>query len=370
MTADTAYAAYRDKGFFGSLNGLRCLCILLVLWHHRPNVIPEGVALPRILDRGFTGVDFFFVLSGFLITTLLLREEDRDGRFSIAGFYRRRVLRIVPVYFLVVTLCAVWWICLRGQAQWWPLPPYYYAFLANFLNDDIPLLAPTWSLSVEEQYYLIWPALMLLLTWRPGRTLFLVGMIVLAVLVGEKVLPELEPVPPTENARFLLPMGSYAAILIGSLLAMTLHHRKGFAALWVLLGVRQAPLVLFAVLLALWQWLPQHLPGLPNLAMHGVMALILAALVVREDHVLAPVLAWGPIARIGVISYGLYLWHLIGLHMGNEVAGLLGLTGQTAGWAALPVYLAASIVIAEVSFRWFESHFLKMKSGRPKKQPA
>jgi peptidoglycan/LPS O-acetylase OafA/YrhL len=211
---------------------------------------------------------------------------------------------------------------------------------------------------------------MLLLTWRPGRVIFLIVMIVLAVLIGEGRLSDLEPVPPTENARFLLPMGSYAAILIGSLLSISLHHPKGFATLWAILRVRRSPLVLVAALFALWQWLPQYLPGLPNLAMHGVMALILAALVVREDNVLAPVLTWKPVARIGVISYGLYLWHLIGLHIGNEVTGLLGVSGRTAGWVALPIYLAASIAIAEVSFRGFESYFLALKSKVKSSAPA
>ena len=96
IDAGGSFASYRETRFFASLDGLRCFCILLVLWHHSPAFValdrPDG-----ILGRGFTGVDFFFVLSGFLITTLLLREEDRDGRFSLRGFYRRRILRIVPV---------------------------------------------------------------------------------------------------------------------------------------------------------------------------------------------------------------------------------------------------------------------------------
>ncbi len=364
IDAQTAYRAYREKRYFGSLDGLRCLCIVMVLWHHSPLFLPDNGTLPQILLRGFTGVDFFFVLSGYLITTLLLREEEREGRFSIAGFYRRRLLRIVPVYFLLVTLVAGWWILVRGQAEWTAYLPYYFLFLVNFLETDIPLLAPTWSLSVEEQYYLVWPALLLLLPWVRWRIGFLLVMIATAVLVGQGGLPQIEPAPPTELARFVLPMGAYAAILIGSLTALVLHKEAGFVAVWRLLGQRSAPVVLFLVLMALWQGLPGALPGWPNFAMHSVMALILASLVVREDHMLAGVLRWPPFVRIGMISYGIYLWHLIGRHFGVELTAGLGFDPTVTLWVSTALYLLASYLIAEASFRFFESYFLKLKDAR------
>lgn len=364
-----AHSAYRNIRFFGSLDGLRCLCIALVIWHHRPQLFLDTVELPRLLSRGFAGVDFFFVLSGFLITTLLLREEERTGSFSIAGFYRRRVLRIVPIYFLIVTLCAVWWIGVRGQDQWLPYLPYYYVFLANFLDSDIPLLSPTWSLSVEEQYYLVWPALLLLLPWRNLRAPLLVAVIALAVLTDGGQLPPIEPVGPTGQARFILPMGSYSAILIGSLMAITLHNPKGFAVFWRLFGYHSAPLVLLLLLLVFWQVLPATLSGWPNFVMHSTMAAVLASLVLREDHILAPAFRLRPVARIGAISYGIYLWHLIGLHIGNEAAQAAGFEGVQAGWVALPIFICASLVLAEISFRWFESYFLALKS-KGKRNPV
>ena len=361
--ASEAYARYRDKTYFGSLDGLRCVCILLVLWHHRPRLFSEGTELPMVLSRGFTGVDFFFVLSGFLITTLLLREEAQDGQFSIGGFYRRRILRIVPVYFLVVSLAAIWWIGVRGQGEWWSYLPYYYVFLANFLDGDIPLLAPMWSLSVEEQYYMIWPALLLLvpaLRWRVPLVLVLVAAIYAS---AQGLLPEIR-LYGSVVIDVSLPDPSYGAILIGSLTAIALHHPAGFRRLWRVVGHPAAPLVLFLALVAAWQFLPGILLGWPSLVMHLLMAAILAALSVREDHLLAPVLRWWPIARIGAVSYGLYLWHLVGRHVGVESAAALGFEGLVAGWVALPLYLLASIAIAEASFRGFESYFLKLKAGR------
>ena len=86
MRPNETYRAFRDTKFFGSLDGLRCFCIAFVLWHHRPENLTGDDPI-MILTRGFTGVDFFFVLSGFLITTLLLREEERNGRFSLLSFF-------------------------------------------------------------------------------------------------------------------------------------------------------------------------------------------------------------------------------------------------------------------------------------------
>ena len=163
--AGRAHEGYRGLRRFGSLDGLRFLCIGAVLWHHSP-LFNAGEFSARILHRGFTGVDFFFVLSGFLITSLLLREAEARGRFSLSGFYRRRALRILPVYYLLVTAIGAYYIWGKGAAEYLGYMPFYYLFLANFLQGDVPLLSPTWSLSVEEQYYLLWPLLLMLLPRR------------------------------------------------------------------------------------------------------------------------------------------------------------------------------------------------------------
>jgi peptidoglycan/LPS O-acetylase OafA/YrhL len=93
--ASQSHDLYRTRSRFGTLDGLRFLCIAAVLWHHSP-VLGAMPAPTTNLQRGFLGVDFFFVLSGFLITTLLLREEQRDGSFSLTGSYIRRARRILP----------------------------------------------------------------------------------------------------------------------------------------------------------------------------------------------------------------------------------------------------------------------------------
>lgn len=361
--ARAARQAYLDRSYFASLNGLRFLCILAVLWHHSPG---NGmIQAPQLLQRGFVGVDFFFVLSGFLITTLLLREERRSGRISLGAFYRRRALRILPAYFLLVTLMAIYWIGVKGQHELLGMVPYYYAFLANFLKGDIPLLSITWSLSVEEQYYLLWPALLTILPLairlRAGLLALLIGLCLLGMLglADWLDLPRLE----TRHASFALPAMSYMAILCGSLLAVLLHMRAGFAGLWRLCAWRGAPLAWLAGLLAYLQLAPANLLGWPALGMDVLMALCLASLVVREDHALRPALTFAPVARIGEVSYGLYLYHLIGLHIANQAMAQAGLTGPEAGWAVTLIYPLVSILIAEASFRSLERYFLSLKPG-------
>ena len=368
MTAAEAHGAYRDTRFFASLDGLRAICIFMVIWHHSTLLYAVDEVAPFFVRRGFTGVDFFFVLSGFLITTLLLREEDAKGRFSLRGFYRRRILRIVPVYFLVVTLVGGWFVLVKGETQYAPLWPYYYAFLSNFLLGDIPTLAPTWSLSVEEQYYLFWPLALLLLPARAGvRITLLLALIGYAFLLGLGLLPRPGAIE-TDHARIFFAIGSYAPILIGSLTAIVLHGPRGFAMLWPLVGHRWFPALGFLVLLGLWQWLPERLAGWPNFLMHPLMALIVASLVVRDDHVMRAPLTFRPVARIGAISYGLYLWHLIGLHIATEITGALGFApGLGTDVILTLLYVAISIAIAELSFRFFEAHFLRLKTPRARR---
>lgn len=356
-----AHDAYLRTKRFGSLDGIRCISIVLVLWHHSPANLPE-YNYPMLLHRGFTGVDFFFVLSGYLITTLLLREEDRNGRISLLGFYWRRALRIIPIYFLMVTLAAVWWIGFRGQEFWWGHLPYFYAFLANFLNEKMPLLGQMWSLAVEEQYYLVWPAALLLLpTHALFRMILLAALIVFCVLISQGVLPKIEMIPPTERATFYLPTTPYSAILIGSFTGVALHWQPSFGAIWRVLRHPLSPTALFIALILAWQFLPEILRGWPDFVMHMLMAASIASVVVRENHSMARVLGNASIARIGAISYGIYVWHFVGLHFGNQATESLGFAGALGHWTATILFVAASIIIAEISFRYFESYFLRLR---------
>lgn len=362
------YDAYLRRRHFGSLDGLRALCIGAVLWHHSPLMDPASPV--QLLTRGFTGVDMFFVLSGFLITTLLLREERATGRISLSAFYWRRALRILPGYLLLLTAMSVYWIGVKGQHQLAGLVPYYLLFLSNFLTEHIPLMTITWSLSVEEQFYLVWPLTMVLLPFLARRRMaLLLGAIAvfLAVALGAgAALPRIQ----TAHAIFALPVMSYTALLSGALAALILNERGGYRVLSALCGFPGAPVVFLGLLLAWLQVSPENLKSWPGAVMYGLMGLLLVSLVVREDNALRPVLTLAPIRRIGEISYGIYLYHLIGLHIAHETVLRLLPAGTLANWVMTLIYVPVSLLIAEISFRTFERYFLSLKKRHPGGRPG
>lgn len=356
--AALAYQTYASRPRFGSLDGLRCLCIAAVLWHHAP-WWTSMADRPLILGRGFVGVDFFFVLSGFLITTLLLREERARGRFSLAAFYWRRALRILPVYLFVVTTVGLYYLVMPGKSQYLYLLPYYYLFLSNFLVDHIAMLFPTWSLAVEEQYYLMWPVALMLLPRRvilPALAFVVTVNVLISMGVFGLTAPRLGPL------LFSLPNATYAPMLIGSALAILLDRPAVFRALWPVLGSPLAAPLAFLGIGLLLQFLPPDLRGPPNLVLHLAMALTIAALSVREDHPLAPLMRWRPIARAGEICYGIYIYHLIALHFAT--IGLAA-AGVTSGPAILIGYSALSFAMAEASDRTLERFFRGFRNRGP-----
>ena len=352
-TAASTHEAYLARRHFASLDGVRFLCIAMVLWHHAQPEAADGIALLR---RGFLGVDFFFVLSGFLITTLLLREAASTGSFSLRDFYLRRIIRIFPVYFFVVGVVSFQVIVISGQQEYAQYVPYYLLFLSNYLVGDIPTLGITWSLAVEEQFYVVWPLLLLM---TPLRYLLPVtlGLIAINVLSAAEILGSGRHASVGLLEIPLVP-SVFSAILIGCLLALLLHRAASFAVLARLLGGRSAAVAGIAALVVFLSIAPGRLEVWHDFVIWLLMAAILGALVIREDNALLGFLQNRFVARIGVVSYGIYLYHLVVLHfvnIGLEAAGLHG------PWTVLLVYSLASYVVAEISFRTLEAYFRRFR---------
>lgn len=349
--------SYLKTRYFSCLNGLRFLSISAVLWHHSKvyGAIPEPI---QILKRGYLGVDFFFVLSGFLITTLLLREADMKGKFSLSKFYIRRFLRIVPVYFFVVSSVSAYYIFIKGEHQYIEIIPFYYTFLSNFLISGIPILDITWSLSVEEQYYLIWPALLYFFAKKSFYPVFIVLFCInFAMVFGVFEWVGLYSVE-TKNLRFNFSTSTYNAILLGSFAAIMLHSERGFSKLYKALGSKWACIFAFCALFSLLQFLPPYLTGSSVLLVHTMMVVCLITIVIREDNYLLPILSCKPIARLGEISYGIYLYHLIAMHIAVVTVGRWY---ADSSFIVMAVYIVASVCLAEVSYRTLETYFRKLK---------
>jgi peptidoglycan/LPS O-acetylase OafA/YrhL len=354
-----SHATYLTTKHFASLDGVRCFCIVAVLWHHCPH--PPGGA--KLLESGFLGVDMFFVVSGFLIVTLLLRERDRAGRINLKNFYVRRTLRIFPIYYLQLFILALAMGTFKSGTtmarDFWADFPYLVTYTANWIPITAVNLGILWSLATEEQFYVVWPSIERFLA---PRVLFCVIVAFLglnqAVNFGLLDAPLRRWFGPGFTS---LPMvdATFTPIILGVVLAHMLHQPRPYAVLARALGARWAPLFVFAGLLAVCEYGPVDISGGPRLLTQLTMAALLASLVVREDHAARPILSFGPVARLGMISYGMYLYHQWGIHVVRAVSARTGVIHHLLFFLAAAVFTA---LISELSFRLIESPLLGLKA--------
>jgi len=347
MMTPSPYDRFLATRTFGSLDGLRALSIIAVLWHHTE----RGAGGPTLGARGFLGVDLFFVISGFLIVTLLLRERRRDGVISLRQFYVRRFLRIFPPYYLMLAFVAGVAVLKPGNNSANILRdlPYALLYVSN-LFPMFSLLTITWSLSAEEQFYLVVPALEKQ-TGRAFPWILVTAYLILAALPFG-FLPGL-PVPGFFRET------TFGPILLGVMLAHLLDQPRGFGAAWRLLGHRASPLVAAALLALALSHPAQDITGGPRLLIHWAMALLVASCVIREGHLLEPLLRPWPMRRIGVVSYGIYLYHMLVWYLVDKAMRQLG-------WSSQPLFFVANTLgswaVAELSFRHFESKVMALRT--------
>ena len=330
----------RSKGFRGDIEGLRGVAVLLVVFGHVTGW-PRG---------GFVGVDVFFVISGFLITGLLVSEREKTGRISIRGFYARRIRRLMPagVLVLVLTDLAASVLLLPSRAHETFVDSLWaFGFLANVhfaqLGTDYFSLtrAPSavqhyWSLSVEEQFYVLWPAAILLtfaLAERAGRkALIAAAAVVVAVSLTWSVVSTAHT---PASAYFSSPARAWE-LGAGALLVLLSPKRvPGFVA-W--LGA--AGLVASAIVITPRTAVPGYALVLPVLS----TVAILAAGGSRLG------LATPQIRYVGLISYSLYLWHWPVIVLGATVPG-----GTTAFGKVVLIAIAG--LLSVLSYHFVEQAF-------------
>lgn len=338
-------------GRIPELDGLRGLAALgIVLYHSNPKRLPAGWA----------AVDLFFVLSGFLITSIILRHGREAG--FLRNFYMRRGLRIWPIYFLTIGAFVLLNPFLPSPCNWKALPfdltytqtmPLYWSAKMQIFSR---YLRHTWTLAVEEQFYLIWPVLVLLV----GRR----GVIPLSLAtVAGAVLAR------SQGLSLMLLASRADGLAMGGLLAALLQHapageremkrRLGGLGVCVLTGV--AGLVALGTTVGLR--LPQGPPPWPalsilafNLTWFGVVGV--AAVGTGQGWI--SVLRWPRLRWLGQVSYGLYLYHLPIMILSGDIARGFGLRGQPF-WREGPT-LALCFVAAALSWRYVEEPILRLKS--------
>lgn len=288
------------------IDGLRAIAVVPVIFFH------GGFSL---VSGGYVGVDVFFVISGYLITSLLIADLDA-GTFSIGHFYERRIRRIVPALLGVILLTlpfAVWYMIPDQIRDFYGSLVSVATFVSNFFFaadagyfGAAPLEKPllhTWSLSVEEQYYVLFP-LLLMLGWHHGKAKLARWIAIIALvslIIAEVSHRLLDP----EFAYFLT-TGRAWELLLGSLLAFHADALASSSSRWLRESFAAAGLMM--IVFAIFTF-DQHTPspGLMMLAPTVGAALILAY--GRADTFTGRVLGSWPFVAIGLVSYSAYLWH-------------------------------------------------------------
>ena len=326
---------------FPALDGVRGVAILLVIAHHA-----------RLFGSGWIGVDLFFVLSGFLITGVLVRAKARPHYFR--NFWARRALRIIPacaVFLAVLLIVSPWLLGERLPAhQMW-----LWLFAANLtiarhgFDAVPPYTAHLWSLAVEEQFYLVWPAVVLACSVRALRRVCVVG---IALALTFRVVLHLGH---TGLATYVLMPTRMDTLLVGAWLAITPVSRRAATVVGVAAGV---------LTIAILTGHDAHSRIVETIG-YTAIALSAGALVslATQDARLIRLLSWRPLRIAGKYSYAAYLWQIaVLMEVGSR-------TSLAAGWPAFVAGTVGSFVLAWVSWRLIEAPALRLKRFFPEERP-
>lgn len=340
-----SFDAFKGNSYFNALDGLRAISILMVLFLHVPKY-PVGAFLRTLQQNGRYGVSFFFVISGFLICTLLLREEERTGRIDLWKFYGRRALRLLPLYYAALLAQTLLIFVFHqyspaDQVLFREKLPSYLFYYSNWLATATqgPFFQ-AWSLAVEEQFYLVFGLLLLF----AGRR-WVIGLALAAWLAKFFVYQTLGNVD-VGSTLWRVVFSYQEPILLGVLTAFALNLRRHYekAARWlgrawvpVVVGAATAAWVIFHPMETESTWDAQLL--------YLLMTLVLICLVVRPA---TPMLGGRFMAHVGKVSYGIYLLHMFFVSAVKKVPG---------GRSPLLCFLASSIAViaaASLVYKFFE----------------
>lgn len=346
-------------GYKPALDGLRGVAILAVMAFNGHLAWARG---------GFLGVDMFFALSGFLITCVLVQEYSQTSAVRLKNFYFRRALRLLPALFALIVFCIAYALVFqKGDSASTTLKGVLYTlfYVANWAQvppnpPGIGPLSHAWSLSVEEQFYFVWPLLLLLLLRLKSRSLIvasLSAMIVISILVSVLLWNA-----DTPHLRMYFGSDVRAhELLIGCMAALMLAwgvFRPTDRLRWIL---HTASAISLAVIFISFYFAPANGAFVYN----GGFALIAAATVVLVLEVvlfpsrLSRVFEFAPLVWIGKISYGLYLWHYPIFEASKRL-----FEGRMSPLFYQMIGVALTVLAAAVSFYWLEQPFLKLKRRR------
>ena len=370
VRAEAAEAASHTARFYRpELDVLRCLAFFLVFTSH---VLPfphaaVGFHPLYALQEGVSGgVPLFFILTSFLITELLLREHEATGTIHVKAFYVRRILRIWPLYFLVLGLA----VALPHLVHSFDDIGIYVAPFALLSGNWVivhhgwfhnPLLTPLWSTPVQEQFYLVWPLLML--WWGPRGIVRMAAVLLPLAWLLDWSLPALHY--SRSPVLWCNSINQFQFFALGACLALVLHRRPlaMSAPIRVLLFALGAAAFFLAGTPC--HFINDFMPSTPAYTLGGYLALDAGCLLLCVAFLGAKMPRFThPLIYLGKISFGMYIFHYTILAIvAAAVKKKLHTAASLQLLATYAVTAFASIALAALSYRYFEKPFLRLKSS-------
>lgn len=365
----------QEKIFFPNLDGLRFFSFLIVFFAHSFSTQHAYIKQEpwyqlikvRMFSDGDIGVSFFFVLSGFLISYILLKEQERNGTINIKSFYMRRILRIWPLYYLIVVFGFLIFPMLKtyfGQVPQESADPLLCStFLNNFdriINGkpDAAALGGLWTIAIEEQFYLLWPLLFFITPPRYYQFIFMAVLVLstlFRVFYGEK------------NVIDLHTVGVITDMAIGGLGAYLILHNSWFVNR--IEGLSRYAIAMAYISILIFLAFKKEL--FSNETMLVLKRIILASvflvIILEQNYArnsLFKIGNWKLVSTLGKYTYGLYCFHVIGILMSVTLLQKFSLNQHS--WQLwlleVPMSFAMSVILSWLSYHYFESWFLRLKA--------
>ena len=341
--------------YFRQIDALRCFSVLIVIFHHLP--VMRGGNLFSQFFHHFSGVDIFFVISGFLITRILIKskQNSESNKSNLKTFYIRRFFRIFPIYYASILYLVL--LNPGGYRDYFLNDLLYISnFKMGFDGTFASITPHFWSLSVEEQFYLFWPFLIFAVPFARNRLIKSIAIVFCVGVIGYYLFGCLDKVFLASRTITCL---SYLAAggVLGYLEMFQSQRFKNLSKAWPIV----LAILIMRPILEFYGGLYIH--SSLNFPLHIILSvLIVAKFVVGFKGVSSMFMEFKPVLFLGKISYGLYVYHFIAIHFITPINKFLGAGVPVEGYEGAMYKILFTIVIAICSWYLFENPINRLKN--------